>query len=685
MKIAGAISGTSLDGIDVALCEVRASGEGLRARCERFATVPFDDALRNRILAAYPPAPVGALELSALHAAIGEAFGEAIRAVAGDGALDAVASHGVTLAHDGDARHTLQLGDAFRIRERVDATVVYDFRSADTAAGGSGAPLVPFVDALLFGEHAPCVALNLGGIANMTVLPDGIAFDSGPANLPIDTYVALRTNGAQRFDAGGALARAGAVDEALLERLLDDPYLRRPPPKTTGREQFGAPFVAQRRAALDALRFEDAVATLTAFTARTVADAFAAAAPRARLLIVSGGGARNAALLGMLRERLPDVRVAALGRLRHRCRREGGDRLRRARIRRAAGARRGDAAGDRRGGPARPGRVRAAPSARSLRAARERSELGACVGRREGGPGDLRRGRCRRFVDRRGGFSRRRARARGARARRANATTIGIDDAADAIVATIRRALERERPEAIHVGAAGAGRRRIADGLRELLELAFPRARIAVGGDAAIAFRAAIPAGDGAVLVAGTGSTAFAQRGETSARVGGLGFLAGDEGSAFWIGMQAVMLYGRVLDGRARRDETTDLVARSLDANDRDGYLAALYDAPLQPAAIAALAPSVIAFAGKGNRASTKIVQQAAQELGELVKAALRETELLQASPPVAFAGGLLRENSLLTFLLETRLQGDVPGIGIVKGGDEPVRGALRLAELAAR
>ncbi len=267
----------------------------------------------------------------------------------------------------------------------------------------------------------------------------------------------------------------------------------------------------------------------------------------------------------------------------------------------------------------------------------------------------------------------------------ANATTIGVDDAADAIVATMRRALGRERPDAIHVGAAGAGRKRIAEGLRELLELAFAGARIDVGGDAAIALRAAIPEGDGAVLIAGTGSVAFAQRGETSARVGGLGFLAGDEGSAYWIGMQAVMLHGRVLDGRARRDETSDLVARALDAPDRDAYVAALYDAPLQPAKIAALAPSVIAFAGKGNRTSTKIVQQAAQELGELVKAALRETELLQASPQVAFAGGLLRENSLLTFLLETRLQGDIPGIGIVKGGDEPVLGALRLAELAAR
>ena len=310
MKIAGILSGTSLDGIDVAICEVVAQGDGVRASCERFATVPFDEPLRARILAAYPPAPVGALELSALHAAIGEAFGDAVRTVAGETALDAVASHGITLAHDGAAHHTLQLGDAFRIRERTDATVVFDFRSGDTAAGGTGAPLVPFVDALLFGAHAPCIALNLGGIANLTVLPDGVAFDSGPANLPIDTYVALRSAGERRFDRDGALAGGGIVNDLLLGRMLDDPYFRRTPPKTTGREEFGAPFVARWRGELDGLTFGDAVATLTALTVHSVAGAVRAAAPHARTLIVSGGGARNAALVDGLRGALRGLRVA---------------------------------------------------------------------------------------------------------------------------------------------------------------------------------------------------------------------------------------------------------------------------------------------------------------------------------------------------------------------------------------
>jgi N-acetylglucosamine kinase-like BadF-type ATPase len=265
-----------------------------------------------------------------------------------------------------------------------------------------------------------------------------------------------------------------------------------------------------------------------------------------------------------------------------------------------------------------------------------------------------------------------------------NATTLGIDDAADAIVSTLRKALDRRKPAAIVVGAAGAGRPAVADALAALIGSAFPSARVAVEDDTAIALRAAIPAGPGIVLIAGTGSVAYAENSERSARVGGLGYLVGDEGSAFSIGMAAVRLYGRVLDGRARADETTDLVARALEATDRDAYLAALYDAPLVPATIAALAPIVIAFAGKGNRAATKIVQQAGAELGDVVKAAAKAVDLLEASPQIALAGGLFNENTLLSFLLETRIAGDIPGALIVRGGSGAAMGALRIAEALA-
>jgi N-acetylglucosamine kinase-like BadF-type ATPase len=266
----------------------------------------------------------------------------------------------------------------------------------------------------------------------------------------------------------------------------------------------------------------------------------------------------------------------------------------------------------------------------------------------------------------------------------ANATTLGIDDAADVILTTVRKALDRRKPDAIVVGAAGAGRRSVAESLTALIASAFPDARVAVEDDTAIALRAAIPDGPGVVLIAGTGSVAYAENGDARVRVGGLGYLAGDDGSAFSIGMAAVKLYGRVLDGRVRADETTDLVARELDAADRDAYLAALYDAPLKPAAIAALAPSVIAFAGKGNRAATKIVQQAGLELGDLLKSAAKAAGLLDVSPNVALAGGLFDENSLLSYLLETRIINELPGALVVRGSAGAAVGALRLAEMRA-
>jgi N-acetylglucosamine kinase-like BadF-type ATPase len=224
----------------------------------------------------------------------------------------------------------------------------------------------------------------------------------------------------------------------------------------------------------------------------------------------------------------------------------------------------------------------------------------------------------------------------------ANATTLGVEAAAAAIVSTMLVALGDDRPDSVHAGVAGAGRAEVARRLETAIAQAFPAARVVVSDDASIALRGAIAAGPGVILIAGTGSIAYAQNGDVSALDGGHGHLLGDEGSAI-----------------------------------------AIYDARLDPAAVAALAPSIVAFAGKGNRASTKIVQDAARDLGDLLKAALRGAQLTQASPPIALAGGLLRENSLLTFLLETRLTGDFTGSEIVRGGFEPVRGALRLAEAA--
>jgi anhydro-N-acetylmuramic acid kinase len=311
MIAVGLMSGTSLDGIDAARIAIRPRANGYTIVTQAFVTVPFEPALRARILAAYPPAPIGALELSALHAEIGDAFATAaMRVDAGN--ADFIASHGLTIAHAGDVQQTLQIGDAFRIRERTGRSVIYDFRSADTAAGGSGAPLVPYADALLLGAaNEARVALNLGGIANISILAAGatpadvLAFDCGPANLPIDIYIEQRTNGQAHYDRAGTYAHAGSTDEPLLAGWLADPYFTRRPPKSTGREQFGAPFIARHRAALDALPFHDAVRTLTDLTIRSVAAAIRAHAPNARRTIVSGGGAHNLAILDGLRAALP--------------------------------------------------------------------------------------------------------------------------------------------------------------------------------------------------------------------------------------------------------------------------------------------------------------------------------------------------------------------------------------------
>jgi glucosamine kinase len=264
----------------------------------------------------------------------------------------------------------------------------------------------------------------------------------------------------------------------------------------------------------------------------------------------------------------------------------------------------------------------------------------------------------------------------------ANPSSSGVRTAVETIATAVRELVGDRDPAALFVAAAGAGRPALQAAFLGKLRAAFPETTaFAVEDDTRAALRAAIPAGPGVVLVAGTGSVAYGEDGERSVRVGGAGYLAGDEGSAFAIGLAAVRLLARAYDGRAREDETTALVARALDAPDRDALPAALYGEPPDVAKIAALAPSIVAFAGKGNRASTKIVQGAAQELGDLIVGAVRQIGLGEASPAIAFAGGLLRENSLLSYLLETRVGNDIPGARIVRSREEPVRAALRFAE----
>jgi len=314
MIAVGLMSGTSLDGIDAALVRIRPAGVSYRIDLLNFITLPFEDETLARLRDLLPPREGTVAQAAYVHHALGVAFAEAAAQAAGDTPPDYVASHGQTVWHDGDAHVTLQLADASVIRERVRASVCYDFRSADCAADGHGAPLVPYVDALLLGsEEEDRVAVNIGGIANLTAMPRGcgpsdvVAFDSGPGNMLIDAFVRERSNGAMTFDRDGELALRGNVDDDVLNALLEDAYFALLPPKTTGRERFGAQFLNEHLFA--PLSIENGAATLAALTAVTLADAIRAAAPAGARVLVSGGGARNRAIVRGLQERLEDFTV----------------------------------------------------------------------------------------------------------------------------------------------------------------------------------------------------------------------------------------------------------------------------------------------------------------------------------------------------------------------------------------
>ncbi|MGR4064143.1 MAG: anhydro-N-acetylmuramic acid kinase [Vulcanimicrobiaceae bacterium] len=317
MIAAGLMSGTSLDGIDAVCVEIEPDGDAYRIRTLDFKTVPWEPALRARLLEALPPNRGTIAELARLNVDAGRALGLAARDVATTHRLDYVASHGQTIFHDGDAGVTLQIGDPFAIREAVLATVCYDFRSADCAAGGHGAPLVPYFDALVLRDRSEDrVAVNVGGIANVTLLPKGIAsdagvvaFDTGPGNMLLDAFVAARTGGAQCMDEDGRLAASGTPDAALLRRMMGDGYFARPAPKSTGRERFGTAFLDAHREALERLGPPDGAATLLEVTVESIASAIEASGFRKARILVSGGGARNPRLMDRLAARLPQARV----------------------------------------------------------------------------------------------------------------------------------------------------------------------------------------------------------------------------------------------------------------------------------------------------------------------------------------------------------------------------------------
>ena len=302
MRVAGVMSGTSLDGIDVAIVEIH----GRRVSTVGFQSTPYSGEVRRAILAVSNTTTT-TREISRLNFRLGELYARAVlRACRRYGPVELIGCHGQTIYHEGGVS-TLQIGEAAVIAERTGVPVVSDFRPRDIAAGGQGAPLVPFVDCLLFGgSRRTRIALNIGGIANITVIPAGIAFDTGPGNMVIDALVREHTGGRQNFDRGGRIAARGRVHRALLDQLLADPYYRREPPKSAGREQYGTEFVA--RLIGTGLPLPDLIATATVLTAATIALAVAPFA--AGELIVSGGGAHNPQIVAHLAAFLPQTALA---------------------------------------------------------------------------------------------------------------------------------------------------------------------------------------------------------------------------------------------------------------------------------------------------------------------------------------------------------------------------------------
>ena len=359
LRVAGLMSGTSADGVTVAVVKVGRGGTATlgwptgrprpslasasrrdsrnRRACgdvkvEAFATYPYPPRLRRAILELCRAGTAQLEEVSQLNFILGEVFASALKRLAKESdialeSIDLVGSHGQTIYHGPrgqrfggrTVRSTLQIGEPSIIAERTGITTVADFRPRDIAAGGEGAPLVPYADYVLFAHRRVTRAVqNIGGIANVTYLPadaglDGtIAFDTGPGNMVIDYLVSRITKGRRRYDRGGGLAAKGAVNEPLLAELMKHRFLRRRPPKSTGREEFGWQFAEAlyRRGRKRGLPPLDILATATAFTARSIADAYRRFLPRrVDEVILCGGGARNSTLVKMLREELGSTPV----------------------------------------------------------------------------------------------------------------------------------------------------------------------------------------------------------------------------------------------------------------------------------------------------------------------------------------------------------------------------------------
>jgi anhydro-N-acetylmuramic acid kinase len=332
--VVGLMAGTSLDGIDAALVSIEGCSEAAKVSIIDFLTLPYSRELKNFILKNSNAETSKIDELTKLNFLLGEAFADAALAVIKKAGkkpdeIDLVGSHGQTVHHlpkrdrffGRNIGSTMQIGEPSVISRRTGIITVADFRPADIAAGGEGAPLIPYVDKILFTHEKLCsIALNIGGIANITLIPpkslqeemECIAFDTGPGNMLIDLLMRRFTNDELHHDEGGGTALSGSPDKDLLERMLEHPFLQKEPPKSTGREEFGGEYADWLMRAGEKLAFKDIMATVTAFTVETISRAIETHIDPlhpADRLIVSGGGVKNRALMKGLGERLPHLEI----------------------------------------------------------------------------------------------------------------------------------------------------------------------------------------------------------------------------------------------------------------------------------------------------------------------------------------------------------------------------------------
>ena len=330
--IVGLMSGSSADGIDAALVKVSGSGKSTSIQTIAHDTLRFSGKIRELILKCSHPDTGRVDDICRLNSLLGELFAQAVIHIAKKAdyelsQIDLIGSHGQTIHHlpspekisGVEVTSTLQIGEPSIIVERTGITTIADFRPRDMAAGGQGAPLVSYVDYLLFSHPEKSrVALNIGGIANITVLPAGspaeevLAMDTGPGNILLDQLIYMITGGKNRYDLDGKRASRGKVDQRILERLLEHPFLQKPPPKSTGREDFGEAYLHWIMEMGKGTEWDDLITTIAEFTVRTIVNSlemFVFPYHEIDELIVSGGGVRNNYIWHRLEESLPQQRM----------------------------------------------------------------------------------------------------------------------------------------------------------------------------------------------------------------------------------------------------------------------------------------------------------------------------------------------------------------------------------------